>query len=233
MASETAGAGESRCYHASARRDRGLGPLRPRRADVADIYDQGASAYEALWSPVILPPAAVLVRSLGLRGRCVIADIGAGTGALLGPIGSAAPAARVVALDASTRMLRVARTRRGASAVLADALALPLADGTADAVILAYVLFHLADPARAQVGGKPLGTAQGLGVGGAQHPAAAVQGVLVQVPGRLYRPQRAQGNGKISSTHSFSQIPSSRAPPALSRPSRLRLRSRHHTWPTP
>jgi ubiquinone/menaquinone biosynthesis C-methylase UbiE len=104
------------------------------RADVADIYDQGASAYEALWSPVILPPAAVLVRSLGLCGRCVIADIGAGTGALLGPIGSVAPAARVVALDASTRMLRIA---------------LPLADGTADAVILAYVLFHLADPARA------------------------------------------------------------------------------------
>jgi len=149
VASETAGAGESRRYHASARRDRGPGPLRPRRADVADIYDQGASAYEALWSPVILPPAAVLVRSLGLRGRCVIADIGAGTGALLGHIGSAAPAARVVALDASTRMLRIARTRRGASAVLADALALPLADGTADAVILAYVLFHLADPARA------------------------------------------------------------------------------------
>jgi pimeloyl-ACP methyl ester carboxylesterase len=42
----------------------------------------------------------------------VIADIGAGTGALLGPIGSVAPAARVVALDASTRMLRIARTRR-------------------------------------------------------------------------------------------------------------------------
>jgi SAM-dependent methyltransferase len=149
VASETAGAGESRRYHASARRDRGLGPLRPRRADVADIYDQGASAYQALWSPVILPPAAALVRSLGLCGRCVIADIGAGTGALLGPIGSVAPAARVVALDASTRMLCIARTRRGASAVLADALALPLADGTADAVILAYVLFHLADPARA------------------------------------------------------------------------------------
>jgi SAM-dependent methyltransferase len=66
-----------------------------------------------------------------------------------GPIGSAAPAARVVALDASTRMLRIARTRRGASAVPAGALALPLADGTADAVILAYVLFHVADPAPA------------------------------------------------------------------------------------
>jgi SAM-dependent methyltransferase len=46
-------------------------------------------------------------------------------------------------------MLRIARTRRGAPAILADALALPLADGGADAVILAYVLFHLADPALA------------------------------------------------------------------------------------
>lgn len=46
-------------------------------------------------------------------------------------------------------MLRVTRTRRGAQAILADALALPLPDGTADAVILAYVLFHLADPSLA------------------------------------------------------------------------------------
>jgi SAM-dependent methyltransferase len=122
------------------------GPLRPQRAGVAGIYDRGAAAYEALWSPVILPPATVLVRSLGLRGRCVVADVGAGTGALLGAIRSAAPAALVVTVDASAGMLRIARTRRGAHAVLADALAVPLASGTADAVILAYVLFHLADP---------------------------------------------------------------------------------------
>jgi SAM-dependent methyltransferase len=122
---------------------------RPRRSDVVGSYDRGAAAYEALWSPVILPPAAVLVRFLGLHGRCVVADVGAGTGALLDAIHSAAPDARVVALDASAAMLRIARTLRAASAVLADALALPLADGTADAVILAYVLFHLADPARA------------------------------------------------------------------------------------
>ncbi len=116
---------------------------------MADGYDRGAAAYEALWSPVILPPAAALVRFLGLTGRCVVADVGAGTGALLGAIRSTAPAARVVALDASAEMLRIARTRRGAPVIQADALALPLADGTADAVILAYVLFHLADPSRA------------------------------------------------------------------------------------
>jgi SAM-dependent methyltransferase len=122
---------------------------RPRRGDVAGSYDRGAGAYEALWSPVILPPAAALVGSLGLAGRCVVADVGAGTGALLGAIRTAAPAARVVALDASAEMLHIARTRRRAPALLADALALPLASESADAVLLAYVLFHLADPARA------------------------------------------------------------------------------------
>ena len=124
-------------------------PPRPRRADVADGYDRGAQAYEALWSPVILPPAAALVRFLGLTGRCVVADVGAGTGALLGAIRSAAPTARVVSFDASAGMLRIARTQRGAQAVVADALALPLAEAAADAVILAYVLFHLADPSLA------------------------------------------------------------------------------------
>jgi ubiquinone/menaquinone biosynthesis C-methylase UbiE len=121
-------------------------PPRPRRADVAGSYDRGTEVYEALWSPVIRPPAAALVRHLGLTGRYMVADVGAGTGALIGAIRSAAPDARVIALDASAEMLHLARTRRGAAAVLADALALPLADGVADAVILAYVLFHLADP---------------------------------------------------------------------------------------
>jgi SAM-dependent methyltransferase len=149
-------------------------PTRPRRADVADSYDRGVGAYEALWSPVILPPADALVTSLGLAGRCVIADVGAGTGALLGAIRAAAPAARVAALDTSAEMLHVARTSRGVPAILADALAIPLADETADAVILAYVLFHLADPARAvaeaarvlrpggQVGTNYLGVGAGL-----------------------------------------------------------------------
>ena len=122
---------------------------RPRRADVADSYDLGSGAYEALWSPLILPPAAALVRRLELDGAGLVVDVGAGTGALLAAIRSVAPAARTVAVDASEQMLRFARTRRGASAVLADALALPLAGGCADAVILAYVLFHLADPVRA------------------------------------------------------------------------------------
>lgn len=106
-------------------------------------------AYEALWSPVILPPALSLVPQVVHPGCRVVVDIGAGTGALHGTISSAAPGARIVALDASAGMLSLVRERGGAAAVLADALALPLADQAADAVLLAYVLFHLADPALA------------------------------------------------------------------------------------
>jgi SAM-dependent methyltransferase len=100
---------------------------RPKRADVADGYDRGTDAYETLWSPVILPPAAALVRSLRLADRCVVADVGAGTGALLDVIGSAAPDARVVALDTSAGMLRLARTQ--ASRVLRPAVGSPRSAG--------------------------------------------------------------------------------------------------------
>lgn len=123
-----------------------VGPSRPRRRDVVAAYDLGVAAYETLWSPVILPPAEALAAELTLTGGELVVDVGAGTGALLPALTRRAPTARVVALDASAEMLRVARSRTGAAAVRGDALALPIADATADAVLLAYVLFHLADP---------------------------------------------------------------------------------------
>jgi SAM-dependent methyltransferase len=123
-----------------------MAPARPRRADVIASYDLGVEGFEQLWSPVILPAAAALVPWLALRDRGLVLDVGAGTGALVSAISSANPAARVIALDASGEMLSVARVRRGATAVLADAMALPVAAATVDAVVLAYVLFHLADP---------------------------------------------------------------------------------------
>lgn len=54
-----------------------------------------------------------------------------------------------MALDASAEMLCAARTHFGVPAARADALALPIGDATADAVLLAFVLFHLSDPATA------------------------------------------------------------------------------------
>ena len=122
---------------------------RPRRRDVADAYDLGVDAYDALWSPVILPPAVGLVPMLGLTAGSVVTDIGAGSGALTSAIRAAAPSVRVIALDASAGMLRAARVRGQARIVQADAVALPLAGESADAALLAYVLFHVSDPARA------------------------------------------------------------------------------------
>jgi SAM-dependent methyltransferase len=52
----------------------------------------------------------------------------------------------VLAVDASNQMLRVARTQRGLPAIQADAMALPVAAESVHAVVLAYVLFHVADP---------------------------------------------------------------------------------------
>ena len=120
-------------------------PDRPRRADVTASYDLGVERYEQLWSPVILPAAATTVPWLGLADRSLVLDVGGGTGALAPVLRSAAAGVSVVAVDASAEMLRVAH-RRGVAAVRADAMALPVADRSADAAVLAYVLFHLADP---------------------------------------------------------------------------------------
>jgi SAM-dependent methyltransferase len=124
-------------------------PARPRRRDVADAYDLGVVAYDALWSPVILPPATGLVPMLGLSAGSVVTDIGAGSGALTAAIRAAAPSAKVIALDASAGMLSAARARGQPHIIQADAVALPLARESADAALLAYVLFHVSDPARA------------------------------------------------------------------------------------
>ncbi len=77
-----------------------------------------------------------------------VVDVGCGTARatprlaeLVGPDGT------VVAIDATVEMLRSARSAgRPALLVTADALALPLPDGCADAVLIAGLLPHLADP---------------------------------------------------------------------------------------
>jgi SAM-dependent methyltransferase len=119
---------------------------RPCRADVTASYDMGVDGYEQLWSPVILPAAVALVPWLALRDGSVVLDVGAGTGALARAVRSAAPGAKVIALDASRQMLRVAHMERRVPAVQADAMVLPVAAEAVHAVVLAYVLFHLPDP---------------------------------------------------------------------------------------
>jgi SAM-dependent methyltransferase len=121
-------------------------PARPSRADVIASYDLGVDGYEQLWSPVILPAAVALVPWLDLCDGALVLDVGAGTGALAGAIRSAAPGIRVIALDASRQMLRVAHVERSVAAIQADAMVLPVAAEAVHAVVMAYILFHLADP---------------------------------------------------------------------------------------
>jgi hypothetical protein len=53
-------------------------------------------------------------------------------------------------------------------------------------------------PQQAPAFGEVAGGAQGVGVVGAQHPALAVQGVLVQLAGRLHLPQIPQIGGEVA-----------------------------------
>jgi SAM-dependent methyltransferase len=117
----------------------------PRRADVIAAYDLGVASYEESWSPVILPAAQTLLPWLLPLDHGIVADVGGGSGALAPLIMSAAPSATLITLDASGEMVRAAQAR-GVQAVRADAMVLPLPAGTVDTVVLAYVLFHLADP---------------------------------------------------------------------------------------
>jgi ubiquinone/menaquinone biosynthesis C-methylase UbiE len=117
-------------------------------ATTREVYAHGAEAYDDAWSPVILPPAAAVVRQLDLRRARRVLDVGAGTGALTHELRAAAPRALVVSIDPAREMLRFARERRHVTPALADALALPFASEGVDAVLLAYVLFMLTDPAQ-------------------------------------------------------------------------------------
>jgi SAM-dependent methyltransferase len=112
-------------------------------------YDLGVDVYVALWSPVILPAAQAVVAALAPGRAARILDVGTGSGALVPSLRAAATDATVVGLDASAEMLRRCRSATGIPAIRCDALSLPVRDATVDAVVLAFVLFHLSDPAQA------------------------------------------------------------------------------------
>ena len=82
-----------------------------------------------------------------LEGRTVL-DVGTGTGRAA--IGLSRSGARVIGVDASDEMLSVAQARLGraglsAGFARADALALPMADRSVDAVVCLRLLMHVVD----------------------------------------------------------------------------------------
>jgi len=85
-------------------------------------------------------------RVVGASNDPAVLDLCAGTMDLAAAMETAYPAARIVACDASPKMLaRGASKVKRVEAVVGDALALPFADGAFDAVVCGFGVRNLAD----------------------------------------------------------------------------------------
>jgi ubiquinone/menaquinone biosynthesis C-methylase UbiE len=115
---------------------------------LADRYSLRAAAYESLWSPVIRPIGERLLRSLPLSGAHTVLDVGAGAGALLPALQTAAPKACVLGIDRSEGMLQLAKQKHAGPLLLMDVQRLGLAADCTDIAVVAFVLFHLPYPER-------------------------------------------------------------------------------------
>src|SRR5690242_11654925 len=113
-----------------------------------EFYDAGAEGYDVLFGRVPLHFAGPLIRAAKLKAGQNVLDLATGTGLVAEAIvDTVGPSGHVTAVDKSPAMLARAERRLASGAnvsiQVADAQALPFADGTFDAVVcsLALMLF--------------------------------------------------------------------------------------------
>ncbi len=121
-------------------------------SEVARMFDGVAARYDLTNDVLSLGQDRVwrtaTLRAVGARAGDTVLDIAAGTGTSSDPL--ADEGVRVVPADFSLGMLQVGRRRRPDLAfTAADAMRLPFADASFDAVTMSFGLRNVADPATA------------------------------------------------------------------------------------
>jgi len=111
----------------------------------AERYSEDAAAYREHWAPLLRDLGARLLDGLPLDKARRVLDLGAGVGFLLPEVRARAPRATVVGADRAPGMISLAP--REYPRLVADASRLGLSDGAFDVVTMAFMLFHLPDPA--------------------------------------------------------------------------------------
>lgn len=132
-----------------------LAAVRAGRVAAAEAYfDAHAAEWDAIRSLHVAEDEveAAIVTVLGSRPVGRLVDIGTGTGRMIELVGSGAT--RAIGVDRSAEMLRLARAKLGATGLeielrQGDIAALPLADASADTVIVHQVLHYVQAPAEA------------------------------------------------------------------------------------
>jgi ArsR family transcriptional regulator len=128
------------------------------RADRAEAAQRYFSGHAEIWDQIRSLHVAeseveeAIARALGEEALGHLVDIGTGTGRMIELFGPRAETA--IGIDRSSEMLRLARVKLAAAGIASslrqgDMYALPLADGSADWVIIHQVLHYAHSPAAA------------------------------------------------------------------------------------